>query len=180
MNHRPIQVDHHALACVDDLVAQDHMMGQFRPTAVGVVQRAALDLTMGREVLFVKSKYSDDWGFPQGGIERGERAMVGLFRELLEEVEIPATIVTSCAFYLRSEIRAQGKDLRDGFNSGKSYYYFGVRCAGRPHVVLNTAEVADHKWLPSKKALAFVQNLKNRDQKKRDDMLRALEEALAT
>lgn len=178
--YRPIQVDVHALARVDDLVAQDHMMRQFRPTAVGVVQRDALDLLSGREVLFVKSAYSDDWNFLQGGIARGEKAVAGLFRELHEEVKIPAIIVTSCAFYLRSEIRAPGKVLRDGFNSGKSYYYFGVRCAGRPHVVLNTAEVADHKWLPSEEALAFVQNLKKRDRQKRDDMLRALEEALIT
>ena len=177
--YMPIQVDHHALARVDNLVAQDHMMRKFRPTAVGVVQRAALDLTTGPEVLFVKSAYSDDWNFPQGGIERGEKAMAGLFRELHEEVEIPAIIVTSCAFYLRSEIHSPGKGLRDGFGSGKSYYYFGVRCRGRPHVKLNVAEVADHKWLPSEEALAFVHNLKKRNKQKREDMLRVLEEALS-
>lgn len=179
--YMPIQVDHHALARVDDLVAQDHMMGQFRPTAVAMVQRSTDDLTSGREFLFVRSaKSGGDWNFPQGGVGRGEKVLTGLLREVEEEVEIPAIVVRSCTFHLRSEIRAAGKALRDGFNAGKSYYYFGLHCIGRPQVKLNRAELAEHMWLSAGDALTFLRSLNKRNAQKRDDMLRALEEALGT
>lgn len=176
-----IEVDLCTIANIDNLIARDHFMRQFRPTAVALVQRGADDITLGREFLFVRSAKSDgDWNFPQGGVGRGEKVLTGLLREVEEEVEIPAIVVRSCTFHLRSEIRAAGKALRDGFNAGKSYYYFGLHCIGRPQVKLNPAELAEHLWLPPGDALTFIRSLNKRNAQKRADMLRALEEALTT
>lgn len=174
-----IQIDPRIITNIDDLIARDHLAGQFRPTAVAVVQRESGNLMRGREVLFLRSAKSEDsWNFLQGGIEPGEKVIAGLFRELAEEVTIPSVLVQSCAFCLRSEIRVPGKVLRDGFNSGKSYYYFGLRCLGKPQVRLNLAEVCDHKWLPLAEAVTFIGTLKKRDTQKRTDMLFALQKAL--
>jgi 8-oxo-dGTP pyrophosphatase MutT (NUDIX family) len=174
----PIQVSARELFDLNAQIARDHAAKEYRPTAVSIVQRhPAGNILQEGETLFVRSAKSGDWGFPQGGIEEGEGLIEGLFRDLREETEIPSIVVASCRFCYRSRVTIPGMS-RDGFTRGKSYYYFGLRCAGSPKVTLKLDEIDAAQWLSPSRAADFIHHLEKNNRQKSGDMLNALQIAL--
>lgn len=146
LNH--LQIDQRVLARIDARVAREHREKLYRPTAVPIVESPA------GNVLVVKSAKSNRWGPPQGGIECGESAILGLFRELKEEAGVDPSVARDCRFCYTTRLPVP--DCRDGFLLGKSYYFFYVKCRDVPEVSLQTEEVNDFKWLQPQEVGDFL------------------------
>lgn len=58
----------------------------FKPTTKG----ARSVLVWNHEVLLVKHNTNDFWSLPGGGVHKNEDALIGLYRELWEELRIPS------------------------------------------------------------------------------------------
>lgn len=143
-----LEFDHKVLARINARVAREHEEKFYRPTAVGMVESPV------GNVLIVKSAKSNKWGMPQGGIESGECAVMGLFRELGEEVGVGPLVAKRCRFCYATRVEMPG--CRDGFVLGKSFYFFHVECGTFPEVSLQKDEVNNFCWLAPHAAVDFL------------------------
>jgi len=101
----------------------------------------------GRTVLLVHRPKYDDWSFPKGKLDRGERAAAAAVREVLEETGVPVR--------LGPPLASQRYPIRGGM---KTVVYW----TGRPvdHAADNVdvttyapnAEIDDVRWVPVDKA----------------------------
>lgn len=144
------------LKLIRSCIEQDHWIKLYRPTAVAVVENEE-----GR-ILLTQSVYGEDWGFPQGGVERGEDAVAGLMRELFEETGIVASGVH--CFCGTEQLDTLDRRTRDGFTIGKHYYYFHIVCRGVPSVTIQAAEVRAYQWAAIPAAADLIR--KNESEKK--------------
>lgn len=141
IDHLQLQLDREVLSRIDARVAREHEEKLYRPTAVGIIEHPR------GTVLVVKSaKSRGHWGAPQGGIESGESAIMGLFNELKEEVSFDPSVASDCRFCYATRLPVPNG--RDGFMIGKSYYFFHVKCHTPPEVSLQVEEVSEYRWLP--------------------------------
>jgi 8-oxo-dGTP pyrophosphatase MutT (NUDIX family) len=126
---------------INKRIAREHEEKQYRPTVVAVIKEPR------GNVLFVRSaKAEKPWGLPQGGVEQGECVVDALFRELSEEVGIPASRLVVQRFLYANRVRIPDR-RRDGFQVGKSYYYFQLECVnGIPSLFLQEEEVFASLW----------------------------------
>lgn len=138
MSELVVTVGAPVLKLVRSCVEEDHRLKLYRPIAVAVVENEE-----GR-ILLTQSVYDEDWGFPQGGVERGEDIVAGLSRELFEETSVMASGVHCLCGTER--LHTPGRK-RDGFINGKHYYYFHVACHGVPNVIIQVAEVRTYQWV---------------------------------
>ena len=158
-------IDNATIAMIDaDVSAQYDKMG-YRPVVVMIVKNP-----QGQVLLVQSAKSHASWGFPQGGVNRGESVLSAVRRELAEETGIRqgVKIVKFCGM---NQIAMPGREKRDGFTSGKRYYYFYLVCDTAPTVVLQAEELADYCWkLPAE----VPEILSTLNEEKRETLLRAL------
>lgn len=135
-----LQFDYNVLARIDARIAREHEEKHYRPEAVPIVESSAGNILVARS-----AKSGGRWGYPQGGIERGESVIKGLFRELKGEVGVEPSVVRECRFCYATRRPVSG--CRDGFVLGKSYYFFYLQCCSVPTVTLQEEEVDDYLWI---------------------------------
>jgi 8-oxo-dGTP pyrophosphatase MutT (NUDIX family) len=150
------------LRLIKSCIEEDHRTKSYRPVAVAIVENEE------GNILLTQSVHGKDWGFPQGGVERGEDVVAGLTRELFEETGIRASEIHCFCWTERLDIPGR---KRDGFINGKHYYYFHVACRGVPEVIRQKTEVRAYQWMTLPDAADII--LKNESAKK-DSMREAL------
>lgn len=168
MNQQVVEVDASVLARVNAWIAREHALMLYRPVAVPILQ-------WQRDVLLVKSAKGDYWGFPQGGLNRGEDIIHGLNRELKEETNIEQQLTTVHRFCYANRLEMPGP--RDGFLLGKCYFYFHMSCAFLPEVTLQESEVSDYVWMTPEHARGFLTEKGRAYPEKTNSMLVALQQA---
>lgn len=163
MSGLKVSVGKHVLKLIKSCIEEDHRLKLYRPTAVAVVENER------GEILLTQSVHGEDWGFPQGGVERGEDAVAGLLRELFEETGILASEVH--CFCGEERLDTPGR-MRGDFVVGKRYYYFHLTCRGGvPKVDLQATEVRAYQWAEIPLTADLIR--KNKSEKK-ISMLEAL------
>lgn len=162
MSELVVTVGAPVLKLIKSCVEEDHRLKLYRPIAVAIVENEE-----GR-ILLTQSVYGEDWGFPQGGVERGEGIIVGLTRELFEETGVSVSGVH--CFCGTERLHIPGR-RRDGFTNGKHYYYFHVACHGVPDVIIQEIEVRAYQWAAIPTAADLIRNNKS---EKKSSMLEAL------
>jgi 8-oxo-dGTP diphosphatase len=125
--------------------------GSVRRGPRDVVSAGVVVFGPGRTVLLVHRPKYDDWSFPKGKLDRGERAAAAAVREVLEETGVPVR--------LGPPLASQRYPIRGGM---KTVVYW----TGRPvdhaadHVDVTTyvpnAEIDDVRWVPVDKAAAAL------------------------
>ena len=97
----------------------------------------------GATVLLVHRPKYDDWSFPKGKLDPGERAAVAAVREVREE--------SGLAVRLGMPLGSQRYPVRDGM---KTVFYWSGRVVGDPDVsgYLPNAEIDDVAWVDVEKA----------------------------
>jgi len=130
-------------AALDDA----HARKEYRPVAVGIVR----DME-GRIFFVCSAKNTDNWGFPQGGIEENESAAQALFRELEEEVGVGRAHFLFEEYLGHDDLDAEdGRKDKRGFTKGKRYFFFSLRVTDRPafdlYLMPNTEEVSACLWV---------------------------------
>lgn len=120
-----------------------HQDGDFRPVAVARIVNAA------RRILFVQSAEDlENWGFPQGGIERGECPLEAAFREVEEEVGISSNMLSTGIYLGEAVLNApEERTNRRGFRKGKHYFFFAFTYCGSDGLRIDPAEIADYRWV---------------------------------
>lgn len=122
-------------------VQQQHETKEYRPQIVTILRNPE-----GKILLIQSAKNLAWWGFPQGGIDKGEDIESAIFRELKEELGAPSNALSVVKYCGVGQIAIPGWEQRDGFAIGKRYYYFLVDC--QPFAVqLQPEEVSDYRWL---------------------------------
>lgn len=105
---------------------------------VVVTQKAVL--VDGSEVLLVRDAKDGDWEFPGGKVDRGERAVESLAREVREETGLDPTIEGPVFTATKRRKRKRGK----------FFVYYRGRVEGR--AVTLSDEHDDYAWLPPEAA----------------------------
>lgn len=159
-----ILIDPNILEEAQAEVAALYATMEYRPQVVII-----LEDTSGK-FLFVQSpKNISYWGFPQGGIDRGEAILDAFTRELAEEVGVDATTlrIKSLCYVDQLDIPR----VRDGFTKGKRYYYFHCIASDMISIKENKEEVSAHAWVSSESAEEFLADI---EPNKRQSILTAL------
>jgi 8-oxo-dGTP pyrophosphatase MutT (NUDIX family)/phosphohistidine phosphatase SixA len=119
----------------------------------------------GREVLLVHRPKYDDWSFPKGKLDRGERAPVAAVREVAEETGLRVRLGVPLP---SQRYTASGRS--------KTVYYWTGRCVGGDDVsgYAPNHEIDGVRWVGYDKALALLTYDRDRD------MLRAARKARRT
>jgi putative (di)nucleoside polyphosphate hydrolase len=79
----------------------------------------------GRLLLFERNDISGSWQFPQGGLDRGERPLDGVYREIEEETAIKRRALTLLHRYpglLAYEVPRRSRSKKTGL--GQVQYWF--------------------------------------------------------
>jgi 8-oxo-dGTP pyrophosphatase MutT (NUDIX family) len=147
---------------------EHHARKDYRPTGVAIVQNNAGDIFMQR------SRGGRKWGCPQGGIEPREDIIVGTLRELRDECGIVPYAVLRCCHVDRLETPF----VPDGFEKGKRYYYFYMRCHNNVKIKLQKEEVLASRWVSPEQARNILANAPAASRAKAQSLLRALDQAL--
>lgn len=155
MSELVVSVGVPVLRLIKSCIEEDHRLRLYRPVVVAIVENET------KEILLTRSVYGEDWGFPQGGVERGEDVVAGLTRELFEETGVRASGIHCLCWTGRLDTPGR---KRDGFINGKHYYYFHVVCRDVPTVVVQPAEVRAYQWASLPDAADIIR--KNESEKK--------------
>lgn len=154
-----VRVRPEILRRIDADVARQHELKMLRPTVVALFQ------DVRGHILLTQSAYGP-WGFPQGGIEKGEGVVAALMRELREEVGFDETDIREVARYLLGESLMIPK-ARDGFTDGKMYHYFHVLAVGTPLVRMQESEVIAYEWFEREEAQEALLTRVSSEEKRR-------------
>ena len=114
---------------------------------------AAIILNAENEILlFQRADLPQVWGFPQGGIEKGESAEQAIVRELEEEIGTHAfDIVGKYPEYLRYDF-PEGMTFPDWNYDGQEQQYFLIRL--HPEALINVK--TEHPEFISYKPVCFA------------------------
>jgi putative (di)nucleoside polyphosphate hydrolase len=137
---------------------------EYRPVAVAIIEDEAF-----RFLIIQSAKDPLTWSFPQGGINQGEDILSGLFREIQEEVGITSENFVLLNYCGQDQLDIPNRDGR-GFSKGKRYFFFHIRRKGSTHIILQTDEVLDFKWV-RRDDMEMV--LATTRQEKRESLLKA-------
>lgn len=131
------------LTRIQALASRAHQDKEYRPVAAGLITDQ-----QGR-VLFVQSaKNTDDWGFPQGGVEPGEEVVDALLREINEEVGILPRELHVDAFLHTEDLDAPPeRTSRRGFTKGKRYFFFALTYHGDGNLTCDPKEIHSCQWV---------------------------------
>ena len=144
-----------------ELIENAWRHGKYRPMVAAIIK--------GRDgrFLFVQGANNGrEWSFLQGGIARGERADVALFREIEEEVGIPKEKLTLIEFLGVEDLFApwERKNKR-GFSTGKRYFFFSLLYKGEEELKTNKKEIAAYVWELPKDAEKLLSKTRKRKKK---------------
>ncbi len=115
---------------------------------------AMIVLNNENESLFCKRRNTDNWQFPQGGVDEGENIKNAMFRELKEEVglekdnvEIKAVSKNLLYYDIPKNIRSR---VLGGKYKGQAQVYFLLKLiSGEIDLSLeNTPEFDQYSWVP--------------------------------
>ncbi|WP_255198440.1 NUDIX hydrolase [Halorarius litoreus] len=88
------------------------------------------------EVLVVRDASDGDWEFPGGRIDRGERSLAALHREVREETGLDVQVKTPVFTAVKKRKKKRGK------------FFVYYRATTDSRAVELSAEHDDHQWLP--------------------------------
>jgi 8-oxo-dGTP diphosphatase len=102
----------------------------------------------GRELLLVHRPKYDDWSFPKGKLERGERAPVAAVREAAEETGLQ----------VRLGVPLASQRYPVSGSRSKTVDYWAGRCVGDDDVsgYAANSEIDKVRWVPYEKALGML------------------------
>lgn len=127
-------------------------MVRFRPNV------AALFLNQkGRLLICERATFRESWQFPQGGVDRGEKMIDALHREVREEIGLSPkhyeVIEERDGYRYLYPLHIRLKKLRKHGNHGQEQTYFLCRIkpkAPEINVHQKTPEFRDYKWIKPK------------------------------
>ena len=132
---------------VEILVAEARSLVRYRPVAVAII------VNKKGEILFVRSaKNPHAWYFPRGGIEVGESAQEGLFREMREELCLRRESLRFVRYLGTDDLDAgPGQGSNHGFTRGKRYFFFLMVYRGpRKKIKVDQREIVGYRWVKEK------------------------------
>ncbi len=133
----------------------------YRPNVAAVIMSS--EYPQKRLVLVAKRiDVKDVWQFPQGGIDRGERAKEALFRELKEEIGTDdIDIVAKYPKWLTYKFPSKIKKHMKPFN-GQTQKFYLVRLKKKALINLQTKhpEFIDYKFVTVDEAISMATEFK--------------------
>jgi len=124
---------------------------KYRKIVIGI-------LVNNKEVLLVKKSHWKWWGFPKGGIKKGETPDKTLLRELKEELNTInfGKLIDTKIMY---KILFSPKTLKyypDRGNIGEEQHYFIVNYQDKKDKLKISNELSDFKWVPAKDVIQKI------------------------
>ena len=115
---------------------------------------AMIVLNKDNKVLFCKRRNTENWQFPQGGVDENENIESAMFRELNEEVgleknNVEITAVSKNLIYYDIPKNIRSRVLGGKFRGQAQKYFLLKLISGDVDLnIENTPEFDKHSWVP--------------------------------
>ena len=115
---------------------------------------AMIVLNKDNKVLFCKRRNTENWQFPQGGVDENENIESAMFRELNEEVglekdNVPIKAVSQNLIYYDIPKNNRSRVLGGKFKGQAQKYFLLKLISGEVDLnIENTPEFDKHSWVP--------------------------------
>ena len=115
---------------------------------------AMIVLNKDNKVLFCKRRNTENWQFPQGGVDENENIESAMFRELNEEVglekdNVEIKAVSQNLIYYDIPINIRSRVLGGKFRGQAQKYFLLKLISGDVDLnIENTPEFDKHSWVP--------------------------------
>ncbi len=113
----------------------------------------------GRVLALERSDFRGAWQFPQGGLEKGEKPLEGILREVKEETGLPARALKLLTRYpglLAYELPLKAQSKKTGMGQVQYWFFFAMKKPSPDVRRPPSKEFRAARWVPFDKVVAGV------------------------